>query len=329
MIIALPPLVPDIQVCIEGETMANRYKIKYLENSSLLQKRSPEDLKSFFEDALEAVNQQMSVFRPDSQISLFNQHHDASLFPIADEFAKVVLSAQALHQQTEGGLDISLALAVNLWGFGYAQPDATAFARERLNSKIGMDKFVLEKLEQGFALKKLHPDVCIDVSAIAKGFAVDWLAQILDEAGITNYLVDIGGEMRARGKNMQGDFWKIAIEHPTGDTSLPTHILLQDACIATSGNYRHCRREENGRLVHHLIHPRSLAPTEGSLLSLSVVGKEAMWADGMATGLFTLGAKRAMEIAERDALAVCLFERVDAQVVRWMSRAFQALCVGV
>ncbi len=286
--------------------MANRYVVKYLTHQERLAVVRPEGVKAEIEAWLASINQQMSVFRKDSDISRFNALKAGQALVIAPEFARVLREAQRLHQETEGGLDITLAPLIDAWGYGVHSasdvPDACILAH--LRAAVGMEKFSLESSDGQHVLLKHDSDMRLDVSAIAKGYAVDGIAKILDDLGIDNYLVDIGGEMRARGVNAQARPWRVAVENPV-QAAQSVVVSLDNQCIATSGNYRHCRRDASGRLVHHVISPVSLAPTAADVLSVSVIADSVMRADGLATGLYTLGIKRALALADAHQWAIC------------------------
>lgn len=184
---------------------------------------------------------------------------------------------------------------MNAWGFGPepcgALPDAEETARRA--ASVGMDKFELQQQGDATLLRKKHPNLYLDLSSIAKGFGVDAVAQVLEDAGIPDYLVEIGGEIRSAGKSPTGEPWHIAIEHPEPPHHPHLIIALPHHGLATSGGYRNFRQDENGDTHTHLINPRTLKPVHNSIASLSVIARTSMEADGLATGLTTLGAARA------------------------------------
>ncbi|MDY4593780.1 MAG: FAD:protein FMN transferase [[Pasteurella] aerogenes] len=289
--------------------MANRYTVKYLTHQATLAEGIPKKLQENLEVWLEAINQQMSVYRDDSTISHFNQLKAGEGLDIGIEFAEVVRAAQRLHRQTEGGLDITLAPLIDFWGYGAKSSSSPADeVLTRLHAMVGMDKFSLQTREGKPFLQKQHSEVRIDVSAIAKGYAVDGMAHILDTFSIDNYLIDIGGDMRAKGVNAQGKPWQVAIENPI----LPEKSLvisLSNQSIATSGNYRHCHHDGSGQLIHHVISPMTFMPTPADLLSITVIADSVMTADGLATGLYTLGVERALILADVHQLPICLLTK--------------------
>ena len=222
-------------------------------------------------------------------------------------------AALRINRITQGGLDVTLGALVNAWGFGPeprgALPDAEETARRA--ASVGMDKFELQQQGDATLLRKKHPDLYLDLSSIAKGFGVDAVAQVLEDAGIPDYLVEIGGEIRSAGKSPAGEPWRIAIEHPEPPHHPHLIIALPHHGLATSGGYRNFRQDENGDTHTHLINPRTLQPVHNSIASLSVIARTSMEADGLATGLTTLGAADALALARQEHLAVCIIERRD------------------
>ena len=162
-----------------------------------------------------------------------------------------------------------------------------------------MDKFELQQQGDATLLRKKHPNLYLDLSSIAKGFGVDAVAQVLEDAGIPDYLVEIGGEIRSAGKSPTGEPWRIAIEHPEPPHHPHLIIALPHHGLATSGGYRNFRQDENGNTHTHLINPRTLQPVHNSIASLSVIARTSMEADGLATGLTTLGAADALALARQ------------------------------
>lgn len=318
------------QISLEGKTMGTRYHIKYIDKQvSKLPKA--ESVKKEIDTLLVGVNNAMSTYQKDSEISLFNQSKEINKpFDISNDFAKVVKKAFELNKVTQGALDITVGPLVNLWGFGpdkrlnrVPTPEQIAEASQA----VGIDKIAVLGTQDAYQLIKKQPNVYIDTSSIAKGFGVDKLAEYLEQLGINDYLVEIGGEIRAKGKNLQQVDWNIAIEKPTFAQGKAVELIvpISNLGMATSGNYRNYFEDKNGKRLSHIIDPKVLQPISHNLASITVLAETSMKADGLATGLFVLGPEKALEIAEQEKLAVFLIIKKDNDYETKMSSEFKKI----
>lgn len=315
------------QITLKGKTMGTTYTVKYIDNGELQNLQKPEEVQKTLDDLLKQVNNEMSTYQPDSQISRFNAMQEVNkAVQISPDFAKVVREAIRLNRVTEGALDVTVGKLVNLWGFG---PD------KRLNKAPSAEQIAalapsvgIEKLSvSDNSLMKSVPNLYLDLSSIAKGFGVDKLAEHLESLGLANYLVEIGGELRGKGKNLQGVDWRIAIEQPTlaqGQAAQIT-VPLHNLGMATSGNYRNYFEDEQGNRLSHIINPKELRPVSHKLASITVFAPTTMTADGLSTGLFVLGPEKALEVAEREKLAVFLIIKNGEAFETKMSSEFEKL----
>ncbi|MDH2997431.1 thiamine biosynthesis protein ApbE [Pasteurellaceae bacterium LFhippo2] len=314
------------QVVLEGKTMGTTYHVKYIDDGSVELPKSQE-VKAALDSILKVVNDEMSTYQKDSQISRFNQMQEINQpFEISPDFAFVVKEAIRLHTATEHALNVTVGPLVNLWGFGPDKRLNKVPSAEQIAERaqfVGIDKFTLENN----ILTKKVPGVYLDLSSIAKGFGVDKLALHLEQYGIKNYLVEIGGELRGKGKNLQGQDWRIAIEKPELVQGAATQIIvpLHNLGMATSGNYRNYFEDESGKRLSHIIDPKTLSPIEHNLASITVIAPSTMTADGLSTGLFVLGPEKALEVAERDQLAVFLIIKNGDKFETKMSSTFAKL----
>ncbi|MEG9498610.1 FAD:protein FMN transferase [Mannheimia indoligenes] len=321
--------VPE-QITLQGKTMGTTYTVKYIDNGEVKSLANPEKIKSELDGLLVEVNNQMSTYQQDSEISRFNQLKEANqAVEISQDFAKVVEEAIRLNKMTEGALDVTVGPLVNLWGFG---PDkrlnkvpSDEQIKER-SSYVGIDKISL-KTDSKRMLTKSEPNLYLDLSSIAKGFGVDKLAEHLEKIGLSNYLVEIGGELRGKGKNLQGLDWRIAIEQPIMEQAQSVQITvpLHNLGMATSGNYRNYFEDENGNRLSHIIDPQKLSPVSHNLASITVLAPTTMTADGLSTGLFVLGAEKALALAEREKLAIFLIIKSGDKFETQMSSEFKKL----
>lgn len=267
-------------------------------------------------EALEDVNTKMSTYRGDSELSRFNQHPGTDPFPVSAETTDVFRIALAVSEQSDGAFDITVGPLVNAWGFG-PDPDgpppgdaAVAALRERVGWR-------LVSVDAENRLTKARPDVYCDLSAVAKGYAVDKAAEALEALGVTDYMVEVGGEVRAKGESPKGGPWRIGVERPQyGGRSVQEVVLLGSGAIATSGDYRNFRMVD-GKRFSHTVDPKTGCPIGHSLASASVLHASCAWADAYATALMVLGPEAGRAFAEKQGLAVSLLvhtgeDRFDA-----------------
>ncbi len=324
------------QIAFEGKTMGTTYHIKYIDDGSVKNLPKAEEVQAQLDQLLKTVNDEMSTYQKDSQITQFNQSREVNVpFSVSTDFAKVVEEAIRLNKVTEGALDVTVGPLVNLWGFGPDKrlnkvPSAEQIAERA--ARVGIEKISVafgdndRKNGKGLLTKKV-PELYLDLSAIAKGFGVDKLAEHLEKLGLANYLVEIGGELRGKGNNLQGQAWKIAIEQPTFAQGQAAQITvpLHNLGMATSGNYRNYFEDEQGNRLSHIIDPKALAPVRHNLASITVLAPTTMTADGLSTGLFVLGAEKALEVAEREKLPVFLIIKNGETFETQMSSEFKKL----
>lgn len=284
------------------------------------------EIKTRIDAALERLNQQMSTYIADSEISLFNQSKATDWMAVSNSTAEVVATAQKVSEISEGAFDITVGPLVNLWGFGPDQrptraPDDATIAAIR--ARIGHT--LLDVRSEPPALRKTNPELYVDLSGIAKGYGVDIVAGVLEKLGISDYLVEIGGELRASGRKPSGEPWRIGIERPqAGARSVQRVIELRDTALATSGDYRNFF-EQDGKRYSHTIDPATGRPIEHNLASVTVVDDSTMFADAMATAMMVLGSEAGYRLAEQEELAVLFLIKAEAGFEEKASSRFQAL----
>ncbi len=282
-----------------------------------------EALKAAIEDRLDALNASMSTYQSDSELSRFNARGDTGWFAVSEALAIVVAEALRVGDLTGGAFDITVGPLVNLWGFGpETRPEKVPSDEELEQALSRVGRHHLEVRTPSPALRKAIADVYVDLSAIAKGYAVDEIAQLLESMGVESYLVEIGGELRVRGLNARGEPWRIAVEVPSpGQRAIKRVIRPGAGGVATSGDYRNYF-EQDGRRYSHTIDPSTGRPIDHRLASVTVVHPAAMTADALATGLMVLGPEAAFDVAQRFDLAVFLITKTDAGFVERYTRAF-------
>lgn len=313
-----PSTPPNEQYQLNGETMGTYYVVKFYSDIAV----DKTVLQQQIDTELELVNDLMSTYRPESELMRFNRHSDGSIFPLSPQTYTVVAEALRIAQQTEGVLDVTVGPLVELWGFGARgriehAPDAALI--EHTKAVTGYNKLTLT--EQG--LQKAIPELAIDLSPIAKGFGVDQVAAILEQNGISNYLIDIGGEMRLKGLKPEQEPWKIAVEKPVTNERAVQRILVPgDIGVATSGDYR-IFFEENGVRYSHLLDPRTGHPINNRTVSVTVLHPSCMTADGYATALSVMNSQEALEFANQHGIAALLVVKIDDGYAELSSEAFK------
>lgn len=308
------------RVELAGETMGTQWAV------TLLAPPAPpagSGWRAEVEGVLARIDAEMSTWRADSELSRFNASRSDAWFPVSNETAQVAAQALEVHRRTDGAFDPTLRPLVELWGFAaqpprVLPPEAAALARARARSGAG----ALEVLRSPPALRKRIADLELDLSAIAKGFGVDAVAERLVSLGAGRFLVEIGGELRCGGPGPHAGAWRVAIERPEpGAADWQRVLALRDAAVATSGTYRNFV-EVAGERFSHLLDPRTGAPVRHTLVSASVVAPTTSLADAFATGLLVLGPEAGPRVAEREGLAAFFVTQRDGRLVESHSPAF-------
>ncbi|MGY3686122.1 FAD:protein FMN transferase [Vibrio coralliilyticus] len=310
---------PAEQIHLSGPTMGTTYNIKYIESEGI---PSPEVLQKEVDRLLEEVNDQMSTYRKDSELSRFNQNQTSTPFEVSPQTATVVKEAIRLNGLTLGALDVTVGPLVNLWGFGpEARPEVVPTDEELAARKAntGIQHLTVE----GNLLTKDIPNLYVDLSTIAKGWGVDVVADYIQSQGIQNYMVEVGGEMRLKGVNREGVKWRIAIEKPSADERAVQEIIEPgDMAVATSGDYR-IYFERDGVRYSHIINPQTGKPIRHKVVSVTVLDKSSMTADGLATGLMVLGEEQGMKIANENNIPVFMIVKTEDGFKEMASEAYK------
>lgn len=290
-----------------GRTMGTSYQVRLVSKASFVDAPTLHDK---IEQELKRVNQEMSTYIQDSEVSRFNAAESTEWFPVSRHIAQVVATALELSKKSDGYYDITVMPLVNAWGFGPAKREEKAVdptVLKQLLEQVGYTK--LEVQLEPPALKKLHPKLQIDLSSIAKGHGVDRVALVLEEAGYKDYFVEIGGEVRTAGNRADGAAWKVGIETPTVlQRDIQTILPLTNASLATSGDYRNAF-VDGGVRYSHTIDPKTGQPVQHNLASASVVAENCAVADAWATVMMASGPERALQIANENKLDVLLIVR--------------------
>ena len=300
---------------ITGPTMGTSYHITlYPAEGKTLDSKV---LQTKIDKSLVRINQQMSTWIEDSEISNFNNSQSTEWFPVSPEFLKVTQAAQTISQLSDGAFDITLGPLITLWGFGKDFKNNNPSDEAILEAKKSVGYQNLEVRENPPALRKSIPALRINLSAIAKGYAVDAIADELAASGISDYLVEIGGEIRASGRKINGSLWRIAIEKPsTKERAIQRGLVLEDIGVATSGSYRNYF-ERDGKRYSHTINAVTGKPITHQLASISVLHKSAMMADGFATAIMVLGEEKGKQFIEENGLLGYTITRSGESFTSW------------
>ncbi|MGH8119891.1 MAG: FAD:protein FMN transferase, partial [Gammaproteobacteria bacterium] len=281
-------------------------------------------LKIRIDRRLEGINAIMSTYLLDSELSKINRAGANEWLPISAELYRVVQQALNISAASHGAFDITVGPLVNLWGFGppgrpQQVPDEETIKSVRENT--GYHKVHLR--ESPRAIRKDADAIYLDLSGIAKGYAVDAVAALLEQESLHDYMFEIGGEIRARGLNADGENWRIGIEKPvTGERAMERIIHLKNTGMATSGNYRNFY-DMNGIRFAHIIDPATGKPVVQHLASVTVLDKECMAADAWATALFVLGPDQGLDLARRLRMPVLFIVKNDTGFQETMTEEFR------
>lgn len=315
---------------IVGETMGTYYAITY-------KGQNPVKVKKEVEKILLDFNNSVSTYVKESTISLLNKSEAGIELPSDDLYFKPVFEkANALFDLTDGDLNTSVAPLVNYWGFGYKGKEqitkVDSLAVDSLLAIVNQSSFdIVKKDDQAFISKSI-PEAEVDFSSLAKGYGIDVIANFFDKNEVKNYLIDIGGEARAKGKNSSGLTWSLAINKPKDDAPVnDMEIILQldNKSLATSGNYR-IYYENGGRKFAHILDPKSGYSALSNLLSASIIADDCMTADGLATAMMVKGLEGAKQFLATNKYPACLIYDADGDddLEKYYANGFKAIVVN-
>ena len=289
---------------IRGLTMGTSYTV---ELAAPIDDAARTGLKELIEVELAAINRAMSTYDPRSELSEFNKREDLRWVPASRGLVEVLDNALRISTATQGAFDVTVGPLVDVWGFG-PQYRTRRVPNDEVIEQVrdSVDYRHVQTDPSAGAIRKRHSRTQLDLSAIAKGYGVDRVAMILDRQGVHDYLVEIGGELRARGATAAARPWRVGIERPVeGRHVLGETVALENRAIATSGTTMDFF-EQDGRHYSHCIDPKTGRPVEHPPMAVSVVADTAMEADGWATALLVLGPERGYSLARSRGLSALL-----------------------
>lgn len=311
------------EIVLTGSIQGTTYHLKMVTQGLNV---TSAELKTDVEAIFRLVDDQLSNWREDSEISRFNRQKTTEWQAVSPAIVQLAAIARDIHDRTGGCYDLTVKPLFDLWGFArHEQAVPAAAAIQAVRAHVGMDKLEIDLA--GKRLRKLDPDVQISLDSIAQGYTVAVISQALENRGIQNYLAEIGGEMKVKGVKADGSPWRVAIEKPTPMVREVQRILdLQEAsgaAVMTSGTYRNFF-ESGGQLYSHIIDPRTGQPVTHNLLSTTVVHEDPTLADAWSTALLCVGETEGARLAEAEQLKALFIYREGDQLKERLSSAFSS-----
>lgn len=291
--------IEDVVHSISGQTMGTTYSVKFTSQSPI----NIVELENGVNFLLQKVNQQMSTYIPNSELSLFNKSTSTDWVNVSQDLAFVMETALKISEFSNGKFDITIGPLVNLWGFGpNNKPQKVPSNRDIIKMRRSVGYRNVDVKLNPPSIKKNHPDVYCDLSAIAKGFGVDKISEYLSSKNLNNHLVEIGGELRASGTKFNNN-WKVGISIPSHSGTIQETVSINNQSMATSGDYWNYF-EENGIRYSHTINPTTGKPITHNLASVTIVSESCMEADALATAIDVMGPEAGLIFAKNNELKV-------------------------
>ena len=285
-------------------------------------------LKKDIDGRLDDINAKMSTYAADSELSKINRAGAGQWLPISEELYRMIQQAHIISVASHGAFDITVGPLVNLWGFGPPGRPQHIPDEQTIKSVMAITGYQKIHLQESpRTIRKDMDAIYLDLSGIAKGYAVDAVAALLEQAALKDYMVEIGGEVRARGQNAGGEYWRIGIEKPATDERAVKQVIhLKDTGMATSGNYRNFY-DMDGTRYSHIIDPATGKPVVQQLASVTVLDEACIVADAWATALFVLGPDKGMQLVQTLHMPVLFIVRTNTGFTERMTDEFKAYLV--
>ncbi len=313
-----------VELKIDGYTMGTTYMVKVIamksKNSAVLK----QNLQKQIDSLLYKIDKiQMSTYSPESELSRFNQYAKTDWFAVSAELAAVIAESHKIYRQTGGAFDITVGPLVNLWGFGPTEQKSAIPSSAEITAQkklVGQNNISVNFNPP--AVRKTMPAAYCDLSAVAKGYAVDAAAEFLAAAGYENYLVEIGGEIRAGGSKANGKVWRIGVATPVNKGGIQKVVRVSNTGMATSGDYLNYF-EKDGIRYSHTIDPQTGRPITHKLASVTVIDPSCMAADGYATAIDVMGPEKGFDFALKMNLPVFMIIRSENGFIEKMTPQFK------
>ena len=308
---------------LSGSALGTTWSIKVLARKEF----DPEQLREEIVQKLEQAEKIFSHWRPDSELSLWNANKSTTPLQVNPQLYELVQHAQWMHRETDGAFDPTIAPLVNLWGFGPTSGTRSTIPKDEeiveIKKLTGMDN--LEVLPKNKVRKKFSK-LRLDLSGSAKGEIIDQICQLLEQWALQNYLVEIGGEVRAHGKGKKGKGWIVGLERGEGKKDEMVSVPLRNYAVATSGTYRLKKpNPKSTQNASHLLNPQTGYPVEHHLIAVNAFAPTAKDADAWATALMIMGLEKGMQKAEEMDLVARFCELKDGITCIYSSTAYQRL----
>ncbi|EPY4498433.1 thiamine biosynthesis lipoprotein ApbE [Klebsiella quasipneumoniae] len=325
---ATTPATPaSTATVLDGKTMGTFWRVSVIG----VDEAKAQALRAKVQAQLDADDRLLSTWKNDSALMRFNHAADTRPWPVSEAMADIVTLSLRIGAKTDGAMDITVGPLVNLWGFGpdkqpVATPDAQAIAAAK--ARTGLQHLQVINQSGRQFLQKDIPDLFVDLSTVGEGYAADHLARLMEQEGISRYLVSVGGALVSRGMNGEGKPWRVAIQKPTDrENAVQAIVDINGHGISTSGSYRNYY-ELDGKRISHVIDPQTGQPITHKLVSVTVIAPTALEADGWDTGLMVLGPEKAQHVVREQGLAVYMIVKEGEGFKTWMSPQFRTFLVG-
>ncbi|HBR1315812.1 TPA: FAD:protein FMN transferase ApbE [Klebsiella quasipneumoniae] len=325
---ATTPATPaSTATVLDGKTMGTFWRVSVIG----VDEAKAQALRAKVQAQLDADDRLLSTWKNDSALMRFNHAADTRPWPVSEAMADIVTLSLRIGAKTDGAMDITVGPLVNLWGFGpdkqpVATPDAQAIAAAKAHTGLQHLQVINQSGRQ--FLQKDIPDLFVDLSTVGEGYAADHLARLMEQEGISRYLVSVGGALVSRGMNGEGKPWRVAIQKPTDrENAVQAIVDINGHGISTSGSYRNYY-ELDGKRISHVIDPQTGKPITHKLVSVTVIAPTALEADGWDTGLMVLGPEKAQQVVCEQGLAVYMIVKEGEGFKTWMSPQFRTFLVG-
>jgi thiamine biosynthesis lipoprotein len=303
-----------------GYTQGTTYNIRYMSPNG-------EDLKNDINRVLQQVDYSLSTYKTESTISKINRNESTKTDSL---FVRVFEAAVRIAEETNGSFDPTIAPIVNYWGFGFEQPQNTdKELHANLMKTVGYEKLQLKEN----LLFKTNPNTQLDFNAIAQGFTVDLIGEELQKKGINDYMIEVGGELKCKGYNVDNKLWRIGIDKPTEnlqENRFQAIIEVHDMAVASSGNYRKFKvDDQDGSKYAHTIHPKTGKPIQTDLLSVTILSKSCMEADAYATACMVMGVEKSLKFLKKhtDLDALLIYTGPQGQWLNYQTEGFATISI--
>ncbi len=307
---------------LEGSAQGTTYHISYWSESPV----NGKDIEASIKNELDSIDKTLSNYRSDSTIETFNSTENTDSQEVGNEIVSLIRIARIVHQASQGCYDLSIKPLFELWGFrGDKLTIPSDSSILKTLTRIGMEKL---EISDDKHLRKKQADLKVDLSSIAQGYSVEKISRVLEQKGITNYLVEIGGELKTRGHKPGDQAWRIAVERPLPGEQVMQKIITmpKDSAIAimTSGTYRHYF-DDRGQRYSHILDARTGRPVSHDLASVTVILEDPVIADAWSTALLCLGQKDGMKAANAEKIPALFIEQQGKELIESRSDALNAL----